>query len=87
MQESRLVSANHKNEKEFQQWAEKTNKQTNTNISFKPAWLPLNFHIYFSLFNIFYTYVFSTDFLLLELLIIFSNTAQQIEKLRNFSIW
>lgn len=26
MQESRLVSANHKNEKEFQQWAEKTNK-------------------------------------------------------------
>lgn len=59
------------------------NKQTNTNISFKPAWLPLNF----SLFNIFYTYVFSTDFLLLELLIIFSNTAQQIEKLRNFSIW
>lgn len=63
------------------------NKQTNTNISFKPAWLPLNFHIYFSLFNIFYTYVFSTDFLLLELLIIFSNTAQQIEKLRNFSIW
>lgn len=82
MQESRLVSANHKNEKEFQQRAEKTNKQTNTNISFKPAWLPLNF----SLFNIFYTYVFSTDFLLLELLI-FSNTAQQIEKLRNFSIW
>lgn len=83
MQESRLVSANHKNEKEFQQRAEKTNKQTNTNISFKPAWLSLNV----SLFNIFYTYVFSTDFLLLELLIIFSNTAQQIEKLRNFSIW
>lgn len=30
---------------------------------------------------------FQLIFLLLELLIIFSNTAQQIEKLRNFSIW
>lgn len=49
MQESRLVSANHRNE------MSSSSKQTNkkTNIFFKPAWLPLNFHIYFSLFNIF----------------------------------